>query len=383
MKFIAKTFHGLETILAQEITNLGANNIQILKRAVSFEGDQRLMYAANYLLRTATRILKPIYSFTARSERQLYHKISSYNWSMHFDNDKTFAIHSVLNSPYFNHSQYVSFKTKDAIVDQFRKKTGRRPSVDTQNPDIVFNVHVYNDEFTISLDSTGDSLHKRGYRDVGHLAPLNEVLAAGMILLSGWDKEQTLLDPMCGTGTILFEAAMIGTQTPSGFYKKEKYTFTNWKDYDDDLFQEIKKNADQKIDTTSLNLVGGDIAPAAVNMVLNSIDALGFEHLIQVSRIPFKRNLPTTDNGILIANPPYGERLKIKNISTFYKEIGDTLKQNFSGWDAWILSSNLEALKNVGLRPSKKITLFNAALECKFQKFSMYQGSKKTKKESL
>lgn len=379
MKLLAKTLHGLEPILAKEIEALGGKEVTILKRAVSFEGDKKLMYEANYKLRTAIRILRPIYKFVARSERQLYHKIYSYNWAMHFDINKTFALSSSVFSPYFNHSQYVALKTKDAIVDQFRKKTGKRPSVDTTNPDIWFNIHVHEDEFTVSLDSSGNSLHRRGYRDVGHMAPLNEVLAAGMLGLAEWNKDIPLMDPMCGTGTILLEAAMQASNTPSGFYRNDPFCFMNWKDFDNELFQEIKVEAQRGIDRKGFHLKGGDTNPSAVRSTLETIDYLGFSENIEVTRTPFKRNLPETENGILMMNPPYGERLQIRDINTFYSEIGDTLKKNFTDWNAWIISSNFDAMKNVGLRPSRKMTLFNAALECKFYKYSMYSGTKKVR----
>lgn len=379
MKLIAKTLHGLEQVLAKEIEQLGGKEITVLKRAVAFEGDKEFLYTANYQLRTAIRILRPIYKFVARSERQLYHKISSYNWAMHFDIDKTFAISSSVSSPYFNHSQYVALKMKDAIVDQFRKKRGKRPSVDTVNPDIWFNIHCYEDEFTVSLDSSGNSLHRRGYRDMGHMAPLNEVLAAGMLHLAEWNRDLPLLDPMCGTGTILLEAAMMGSHTPAGFYRKDKYCFQNWMDYDDELFQGIKIEAQRKIDTTGLQIKGGDNNPSAIRMTQETIDYLDFNDCIAVEKKSFKKNTPTAEEGIMITNPPYGERLQMRDINKFYKDIGDTLKQDFTGWTAWIISSNFDAMKNIGLRPSRRLTLFNGSLECKFQKFSMYSGTKKVR----
>jgi putative N6-adenine-specific DNA methylase len=379
LKLIAKTLHGLEQVLAKEIELLGGKEITILRRAVAFEGDQELLYKANYLLRTAIRILKPIYKFEAKSDRQLYHKISSYNWAMHFDVDKTFAISSSVHSTYFNHSQYVALKTKDAMVDQFRNKLGKRPSVDTVNPDIWFNVHCYEDEFTISLDSSGNSLHRRGYRDMGHLAPLNEVLASGMLHLAEWNRDIPLLDPMCGTGTILLEAAMMGSHTPAGFYRKDKYCFQNWTDYDNELFQEIKIEAQRKIDFTGLQIKGGDNNPSSVRMTQETIDHLGFNDSITVERKSFKKNIPEKEGGLMMTNPPYGERLQMRDINQFYKDIGDTLKKDFAGWNAWIISSNFDAMKNIGLKSSKRLVLFNGSLECKFQKFSMYSGTKKVR----
>ncbi len=382
MKFVAKTLHGLEDILIQELKDLGAKEINKLKRAVSFEGDKELLYRANYELRTAIRILKPIYNFTARSERQLYHKIFSYNWAMHFDNKKTIAISSSVYSDFFNHSQYVALKTKDAIVDQFRNKTGKRPDIDTRNPDIWLNVHVYEDEFTVSLDSSGNSLHRRGYRDMGHMAPLNEVLSAGMLLMAGYKGHRLFKDPMCGTGTNLFEAAMIAANIPAAYYRKDKYCFMNWNDYEESIFEKIKVEAEKKINREGVKIEGGDNNPSSINMTQDVIDELGFGDMIEIEKIPFKRNLPESEMGLMIMNPPYGERLKTNDIESFYAMIGDTLKNHYSGWSAWIISSNFDALKHIGLRPSFKTILFNGSLECKYQKFSMYQGSKKSKYNS-
>ncbi len=376
MQLVATTFHGLEEILADEIRTLGAEEVTPLRRAVKFQGDKAMLYRCNYELRTAIRILKPFYHFTARSERQLYHKIYTYNWAMHLDSSLTFAITANVHSHYFRHSQYVALKMKDAIVDQFRKKIGKRPSVDSKNPQIRFNIHVNDDEFSISLDSTGQSLHRRGYRDLGHQAPLNEVLSAGMLKLAGYDGSQTLLDPMCGTGTNLFEALMIAKKIPTGFYRKDTYCFQSWKDYDETLFSEIKENADGNMTTTSAKIIGGDNNPSAYRITLETIDELVLGNDIEVNRKPYQRNKPEVEPGLLMMNPPYGERLKINDITSFYKMIGDTMKQNFPGWQAWIISSNLEALKHIGLKPSKKHILFNGPLECRYLKFDLYTGRK-------
>lgn len=372
MKFVAKTLHGLEPILAEELKALGASDVNIIKRAVEFQGDKALLYRANYELRTAIRVLRPIYTFLAKNEDQLYQKIMKYNWDLYLDENKTFAISYNVHSRYFTHSQYVALKMKDAIVDQFRNKKGKRPSVYTTNPDILLNVHVHEDRFSIALDSSGQSLHRRGYRDLGHAAPLNEVLAAGMIQIAGWTEDQPLQDPMCGTGTILLEAAMLGTKTPAAYYRKDPFCFTNWKDYDVALFEKIKQEANAQIVKPQLDLQGADTNPSVVRKTQFTLEDLNLTEQVSIQKTPFKRNQPQASNGVLITNPPYGERLKLRDINAFYGKMGDILKQNYTGWNAWIISSNLDALKHIGLKPAEKHDLFNGALECKFLKYTLF-----------
>jgi len=379
LKLTAKTFQGLENVLAKELELLGAEDITILKRAVSFSGNKELLYKSNLHLRTALRILHPIYTFIATNENDLYKKVSEFDWSAYLKLSQTFAIDSVVFSDYFTHSKYVALKCKDAIVDQFRDKTGKRPSIETKTPDVQFNVHVYKDEFTISIDSSGDSLHKRGYRNSQHDAPLNEVLAAGMLLLTGWEKSIPLIDPMCGSGTILMEATMIACNMPPQINRKT-YGFMNWNDYEPELWNKVYEDAKSNINRSEINITGGDISRRSIDISKESLIKFGFHRDIRINKTSFLDFLPKSSTGMLIMNPPYGERQKEDDIFSLYKNIGSHLKQNFAGFDAWILSSNKDALKFIGLHPSKKLTLFNGALECKFQKFSLYQGSLKKKK---
>ena len=379
MKLTAKTFQGLENVLAKELELLGAEDITILKRAVSFSGNKELLYKSNLHLRTALRILHPIYTFIATNENDLYKKVSEFDWSAYLKLSQTFAIDSVVFSDYFTHSKYAALKCKDAIVDQFRDKTGKRPSIETKTPDVQFNVHVYKDEFTISIDSSGDSLHKRGYRNSQHDAPLNEVLAAGMLLLTGWEKSIPLIDPMCGSGTILMEATMIACNMPPQINRKT-YGFMNWNDYEPELWNKVYEDAKSNINRSEINITGGDISRRSIDISKESLIKFGFHRDIRINKTSFLDFLPKSSTGMLIMNPPYGERQKEDDIFSLYKNIGSHLKQNFAGFDAWILSSNKDALKFIGLHPSKKLTLFNGALECKFQKFSLYQGSLKKKK---
>ncbi|MGB1217777.1 MAG: THUMP domain-containing class I SAM-dependent RNA methyltransferase, partial [Saprospiraceae bacterium] len=378
MQLIAKTFHGLEQILAQEIKEIGGQEIEVLNRAVSFNGDKEVLYRANYELRTALRIIQPIYKFQARSERVLTHKILSYNWAKHLNVKQTFAIDSVANSRYFKHSKYLALKVKDGIVDQFRKKEGIRPDVDVYEPDVRFNVHVFDENFTISIDTSGQSLHRRGYRIQGHEAPLNEVLAAGMVALSGWKKEQPLYDLMCGSGTILFEAAMKGANIAPGKHRSGKYGFMYASDFDQDLWNKIVKENTNKEDKSGLALFGNDIAPISISICEESADRLGLEDVMKFQRLNFKKATPeTTEPGVIIMNPPYGERLKEDAIEEMYKALGDQFKTEFSGFDAYVFSSNIKALKRVGLRPSRKIPLFNGPFDCRMMKFELYRGTRK------
>ncbi len=380
MELVAKTINGLEGTLAEELKELGAQKIQILKRAVAFEGDKKLMYQANYQLRTAMRILMPIKVVQIKNEDELYKEIYKIDWSQYFTVKETFAIDGVTASKFFTHSKYVALKSKDAIVDQFRDKLGIRPNVNTFNPTVRINVRIFNTTCTISLDTSGDSLHKRGYRVQTLEAPLTEVLAAGMILLTKWKGDSIFIDPMCGSGTLLIEAGMIAKNIPAQKFR-EGFGFQNWKDYDRRLFNEVKNEAAAKmIDKLQFPIYGFDKDLRAVKYTLINLAEATLADEIEVKRKPFQRlEAPESKEGkgIIVMNPPYDERLKELDIEDFYSQIGDQLKQQFAGYDAYIISSNIEALKKIGLRPSEKYIVNNGPLECKFQKFEMYRGSQK------
>lgn len=376
LQLTAKTLFGLEEILAAELKNLGAENIKILHRAVGFSGDKRLMYEANYKLRTALRVLKRIFSFKAVTDAELYKKVREVYWEKFFDADTTFAIDAAVSSDYFRHSQFVAQRVKDAIADQFREKYGRRPSVELENPQFRINIHIYQEVCTLSLDSSGESLHKRGYRLQMSEAPLSEVLAAGMILLTGWNGNTPLTDPMCGSGTILMEAAMIAGNIPAGIFRKN-FGFMNWHDFDEKLWKGIALQPIEKVRQRKGIIHGADRSPGAIEIAKHNIQNAGFENSIDLRVSSFENYEPASNGGIVVMNPPYGERIKQEDIIGFYKMIGNTLKQKYSGYEAWILSANLEALKFVGLHPSKKYSLMNGQLECKFQRYSIYKGSKK------
>ena len=371
--YIAKTMQGLEEVLAKELKDLGACRIKPGRRMVEFSGGMNIVYKANYWLRTALRILVPIRSFRAIDEHQLYTETKAINWEKYLSLQHTFSVDSVVFSKYFNHSHYVALKVKDAIVDQFREKNGRRPSVNSKDPDIKINIYINIDRCTISLDSSGESLHKRGYRVDQHKTPLNEVLAAGLIMLSGWDKKTNFLDPMCGSGTFLIEAAMISRNIPPGYYRK-KYSFMNWLDYDPELYKDIQVSPYSK--QYKPKILGKDISFHAIATARENIRRADLMSSISLEVGSFETTGAPWISGFIIINPPYGERIKVAAIGKLYKTIGDHLKKEFPGYKAWIFSSNFEALKQIGLRPTVKRMLFNGPLECKFMGFEMYEGSK-------
>jgi putative N6-adenine-specific DNA methylase len=379
-KMVAKTIFGLEDVLSDELLKLGAKDIEKHNRAVSFSGDKGFMYKANLCLRTALRVLKPIQTFTVIDEESLYQGIKKIDWSNYLDVKDTLAVDCVLSSDLFTHSQYLSQKTKDAIVDQFREKFGERPSVDLDFPTLRVNIHISGDSCSVSLDSSGDSLHKRGYRDKTNLAPINEVLAAGLVLLSGWDKTSTFIDPMCGSGTILIEAAMIASNIPPGYFKDE-FGFQKWKDYEPELWDLIYKSTMKKLVDNPVQLIGLEISRNVAKKAKENVKLAQMEDMITIHNTSFMDFEPPAGPGVLVMNPPYGERMdKDEDINGLYKSMGDTMKHKYKGYSGWIISSNMEALKSVGLRPSRKIHIYNGQLECRFMRFDMYEGTKKIHK---
>ncbi|HEY0047061.1 MAG TPA: THUMP domain-containing protein [Flavobacterium sp.] len=377
-KMVAKTFFGFEEILVRELVMLGAQDVEAGTRMVSFKGDKGFMYKANLSLRTALKILKPISWFRASNEEALYRGIDKINWSDYMSSGGTFVVDSTVHSENFKHSQFVSQKTKDAIVDQFRSKTGQRPSIDKDFPDIRVNIHIDRDNVSVAIDTSGAALNQRGYRTATNIAPINEVLAAGMLLLSGWDGQGDFLDPMCGSGTILAEAAMIACNIPANINRKE-FAFEKWPDWDNALFDVVTDSLLKKVREFHYTITGYDKAPSAVMKARDNIKNANLEEYVKISERNFFDTQKETKGPLhMVFNPPYGERLEI-NEDTFYAEIGDTLKKNYPGTNAWFITANPEALKHVGLKPSRKIKLFNGSLEARFVKYEMYEGSKRTK----
>ena len=374
-EMIAKTFQGLEEVLAQELTALGANEIEIGRRMVSFSGDKEMMYKANFCLRTAIRILKPIKHFTAKDADEVYEQIKAIRWEDYLDTDKTFAVDAVVFSEEFRHSKFVSYKVKDAIVDYFREKSGERPGVRVNKPDVLLNIHIAETKCTLSLDSSGESLHRRGYRQEAVEAPLNEVLAAGMILMTGWRGECDLIDPMCGSGTIPIEAALIARNIAPGVFRKE-FAFEKWVDFDQELFDTIYNDDSQEREFTH-KIYGYDNSPKANEIATHNIKAAGVSKDVVLKLQPFQQFEQPAEKSIIITNPPYGERISTNDLLGLYSMIGERLKHAFTGNTAWILSYREECFDQIGLKATSKIPLFNGALECEFRQYEIFDGKYK------
>ena len=382
---LAKTFKGLEQVLATELVQLGANNVQVERRAVSFTGDKRMLYTANMCLRTASRVLVPILSFKAQKADDIYEQVKALDWSQYMTIKTTFQIDATVYSDYFRHSQFVTYRVKDAIVDYWMERENQRPSVKLEGADLYLNVHIAGDRVTLSLDSSGESLHKRGYRVANTQAPINEALAAGMLLLSGWNGQSDFYDPMCGSGTLLIEAALIARNIAPGVYR-QGFAFEKWADFDVDLWDEVY-NDDSREREFKHKIYGSDAGFYAVQTATKNIQSASLQRDIEVKQIRIEelRLAETNTEGALVMiNPPYGERLsQDKNVLRLYQDMGTALKHQFSGATAWIISSNEDALKCVGLRPAKKIHLVNGDLECLFNKYELFKGDRKTWKKSL
>jgi putative N6-adenine-specific DNA methylase len=374
-ELIAKTFQGLEEVLAKELTELGAGEIEIGRRMVAFKGDKEMMYRANFALRTAIRILKPIKRFEAKSADEVYDAIKAIHWEDYLGVDQSFSVDAVVFSNEFRHSKFVAYRVKDAIADYFREKTDKRPSVRLTNPDLALNIHIAETKCTLSLDSSGESLHRRGYRQEAVEAPLNEVLAAGMILMTGWNGECDLIDPMCGSGTIPIEAALIARNIAPGVFRKE-YAFEKWPDFDQELFDAIY-NDDSKEREFTHHIYGYDNNPRANEIATHNVKAAGVSRDVTLKIQPFQQFEQPAEKSLIITNPPYGERISTDNLLDLYKMIGERLKHAFMGNDAWILSYRDECFDQIGLKPSEKIHLFNGALECQFRKYQIFDGKYK------
>lgn len=376
-EYVAKTFYGLEGVLEEELKQLGATRTKQLKRAVAFDGDLALLYKANLNLRTALRILQPIATEKVQNQQQLYAFAKSINWSRWFTNKETIAISAnVFRAPEFNNSAFVALKVKDAIVDQFRDITGSRPSVDKDDPNVRIDIHLYKDTCTISIDSSGESLHRRGYRNAGHRAPLNEVLAAGMIMLAGWDKKQTLIDPFCGTGTILVEAGLYAHNIAPNI-RRDKFGFHYWKNFDRKLWDKIWMDARANECSFDGRLIGVDISKKIIQFTREHVTNANVDDSVRLMAKSFVDLVPPSGGGLVITNPPYGERMDFVEVEELYTQIGDKLKTDFAGYTAWIISSVEKFNRYIGLRPSKKLTLFNGGLECRYLQYELYAGSKR------
>ena len=382
---LAKTFKGLEEVLAGELIELGANNVQIERRAVSFTGDKRMLYTANFCLRTASRVLVPIAIFKAKKTDDIYENVKLIDWSQYMTAKTSFLIDATVYSELFRHSQFITYRVKDAIVDWWMEHGGVRPNVQLTSPDLYLNIHIAGDTITISLDSSGESLHKRGYRVANTQAPINEALASGMLLLAGWKGQSDFYDPMCGSGTLLIEAALIAHNIAPGIYRKG-FAFEKWANFDADLFEDVSSDDSRERDFNH-KIYGSDAGFYAVQAAMKNVKSAGLQRDIEVRQIriqEIKLAEKDTEGALIMINPPYGERLaQDKDVLRLYQDMGTTLKHQFNGANAWIISSNEAALKCVGLRPAKRIRLVNGDLDCLFNKYELFKGDRKTWKKSL
>ena len=377
MQIIVKTLAGLENVLAQELEQLQLLNIEVLNRAVSCEGNWAQLYKCNYQLRTALRVLLPIASFNIATQDDLYDAVSSIDWQKYISSNASFAINDSVISTIFSHSKFAVYRTKDAIVDQIQEKTGQRPKVNPKNPDVVIDIHLSEGDLNISLDSSGKSLHLRNYKFRQYKAPLSEVLAAGLLKIAGYDGDIDFHDPMCGSGTLVTEALMIAANIPSGMFI-ENFAFQNWPEYHDSIFSKIKETASSLINHPTHQIIGSDINRLAVRDLKKNLQKFPLKEKVKI----FERDFFKVDgapNRLLVFNPPYNKRVEIENVEDYYRQIGDALKKEWSGSVAWIISSNLEAIKRIGLRPSHKVHLNHGGQDARFYKFEMYEGSKKAK----
>lgn len=378
MKLVGKTLYGLEEVLAAELTSLGAEKVRAGNRAVTFEGTRELLYKVNYNSRTALSFLVPVAEFSIAKPTDLYDGAVRVEWDRYMDPDKTYAVSSVVTSKHFTHSGYPALVVKDGIADFFRRLTGKRPSVDPRSPDLLVNLHISHERVIISLDSTVMPLYKRGYREEQVAAPLNEVLAAGMIKLTGWKADVPLVDGMCGSGTIVSEAGLIACNIAPGRFRKN-FGFMKWKDFDEAVFRSVRFDAEKKERKSPVKIYGSDISAEATRIAMTNITGAGLRDTVTVTQADFLHTPPPAEKGVLIMNPPYGQRIGGEGMNEFYREIGSCLKHNYHGYKAWILSGDREALQTIGLKTARKYDLFNGNIECRFHGYDLYEGSMKGK----
>ena len=381
-KMVAKTMVSLEEVLADELRAMGAQNVEVGTRAVEFEGDMRLLYRANYTCRTALAILKPFAEFDADTDQELYDQVYRIRWEKIMDVDATFMIDSTTSGEIFTHSYYAALKTKDAIVDRFRRNFGKRPSIDTENPDYKFNLHIRDNHVTLLMNSSGDSLHKRGYRQGVGVAPINEVLAAGLLKLAGWQCDSNFYDPMCGSGTMLIEAAMMANSIPAQYYRGGRFGFMRWKEFNLGEWKSVKQEEDRKIGSLDFEgeIWGNDIDERVIEQCEKNLEFTKLHKDVMLHVGSFEDQEPPEGKTLIVTNPPYGERIKVEDLNAMYEKLGDTFKRLYGeNCDVWLITSDFEAMKHIGLRPSAKIPVQNGSLDCRFLHFEVYEGSRKAK----
>ncbi len=381
-RMVAKTMVSLEEVLADELRELGAEEVTVGNRAVEFVGDMRMLYRANYCCRTALAILKPFAEFDANNDQELYDQVYKIRWEKILDCDCTFMIDSTTSGEVFTHSYYAALKTKDAIVDRFRRNFGKRPSIDTEMPDYKFNLHIRDNHVTLLMNASGDSLHKRGYRQGVGVAPINEVLAAGLLKLAGWKCDSNFYDPMCGSGTMLIEAAMMANNIPAQYYRGNKFGFMRWKEFNLGEWKSVKAEEDRKIGAIDFEgeIWGNDIDEHVIQQCEKNLEYTKLHKDVMLHIGDFADQEPPEGKTLIVTNPPYGERIKVEDLNAMYEKLGDTFKQKYGkDCDVWLITSDFEAMKHIGLHPSRKIPVQNGALDCRFLHFELYDGSKKGK----
>lgn len=373
-EMLAKTFRGLEEVLATELVSIGANNVQLQRRAVSFTGDKAMMYKANLCCRTASRILKPILLFDASNPDEVYEQVKKINWSDYMTIESTFAIDSTIFSEEFRHSKFVAYRVKDAIADWFTERFDKRPSVRLEGAQLMINIHIAEHRCTLSLDSSGESLHKRGYRVAQTEAPLNEALAAGMLLMAGWKGQSNFVDPMCGSGTLLIEAALIALNIPPGIYRSS-FAFEKWNDFDEELFDNLY-NDDSYERPFNFKIYGSDNSPRAIKIAEQNVKSTGLSKYIELQVMPVQKLEAPAENCMIVTNPPYGERITSDDIYGLYASLGTTIKHKFTGSTAWVISSHEECLDKIGLKPTERIRLLNGSLDCWYCRYDIFAGKR-------
>ncbi len=371
-RYFATCGRGIEPVLVAELRALDTADVEPGRGGVSFYGDLALLYRANLWLRTAIRVLRPIFEADVSSPDDLYDAVRSLDWSGYLTPEHTLAVDCNVRDSHITHSKYAALRVKDAICDQFVERCGRRPSVDVEEPMLGLNLHIYRNHAVLSLDSSGESLHKRGYRPIQTRAPLNEALAAALILLTGWRGDQPFADPLCGSGTLAIEAAWIALRRPPGLTRK-RFGFQGWMDFDVELWTSLRDEARRGIGKTlPAPILASDARGDAVSMAINNARAAGIGHLLHFDKRDVRDFQPPAESGILLCNPPYGERIgEEKNLFGLYRLLGEIFSQRCRGWTAYVFTGNPRLAAAIGLAPAAETPLYNGKIPCRLLKFAL------------
>ncbi len=372
-QYFATVARGLETLAAQELEQLGAHSVTPGFCGVAFEGDRPLLYRANLWARLPFRILVKLKTFPCQDAQDLYRGIQTLDWSQYLTPDFTLAVNATGKNQHLNHTHFTALQVKNAITDQQQQTVDDRSNVEIQNPDVRINVFIDQDFCTVSLDSSGNSLHRRGYRPAVGAAPLKESLAAALIQLSDWQPEQAFYDPLCGSGTLPLEASLKALNIAPGLFR-DRFGFETWPDFDLSLWEQLLQKAQSsRIETLSASIGGSDRDAGVVEQAIANAQNCGVGDRVWFAEIDLADVSAPATSGVLFCNPPYGERLgQDSDLGAFYKLLGDILKQRFKGWTAFILSGNKELSQSIGLKSSQRIPVFNGSLPCQLLKYELY-----------